>query len=179
MTTRATTPLIAVLLLASCGDGSTGVLDGDAGLEDATLDSGVRDGGDDGGDAGDASAPTDGGEDAGEDLPWKFFLEGDECDLLSQNCPFAGHTCRREHLGEGEFGAATCVDYGALLTANPTPCNQTTNLCMKGLFCLGARCLRPCDPDGDACPNTDHGNSPQTCVEASDYPQPYCEWWDI
>lgn len=117
--------------------------------------------------------------DADEPLPWPYFLEGDECDLIAQNCLFAGHTCRREPLGGGEFGTAKCVDYGTLLTANPTPCNQTTNLCAKGLICLGARCLRPCDPDGDACPNTDHGNSPQTCVEASDYPQPYCEWWDI
>lgn len=195
MTTRATISFLAVIILASCGDGSTGGLDGDAGLEDAALDSGARDAGDDGGDAGDASAPADGGEDsgdAGEDLPWKYFIEGDECDLVSQTrlggLPIAvNQYCRREYLGGSEFGSAQVFNRsGNLLSNSPYLCSpfesetDATKVCQPVLFCIPGpdTCHQACDPDGEPCPNTSHGDAPQECVSTDRFPQPYCRWAD-
>lgn len=193
--------LIASLCaLCACSDGvetvewDAGPMDASGSPLDASVDAGGRDAG--GSDAGSADAGADAGADAaadaapdaeGPELPWPFFLEGDECDLVSQRSlaghpPWVGVTCRREVVRiPGElrtFGRALFLPVGTKLDNSPTPCSETSSdpskVCGGGMFCLGIECHLPCDPDGDPCRPTSLGNAPQECVSTERYPQPYC-----
>lgn len=202
------TRLILVLAFLS-GCAVSGPLDlgpDGSGFDDAATDGGADAATDAADDATEPDATDDGGAtDAGPDvvemdaepdviepLPWKFYLDGDECDLLSQtqingNPVPVTHYCRREYLGSGTFGAAKMfAREGNLFSNAATTCNASeaetdaAKKCKPNRFCIPGpgTCHLPCDPEGDPCPVTDIGGAAQECVVTDRFPQPYCRWAD-
>src|SRR5690554_3570111 len=179
--------LLALSLLLACDAIDVGEdLDlGDAGAppSDASVsdDGAVDPPGDDDDDDG-VGDPDPIDPDPEDEKPWRYYVEGDECDLVSQNCPFVNQTCVRERVDAG-FGRAICVSEWGHRHEGHTAgwCthskeSQATD-CEKGMVCLGYLCHVPCDPDGDPC-RTGAGGSPQSCVFTDQYPQPYCSAYE-
>lgn len=168
--------LLTVIFVFGCGDSQDlGDVDASYPLEDAEVI------GDD--DPEDPSLPGDDDDDDEEEepepsKPWRYYRDGDECDLVSQNCPFEDQTCVRPRLGD--YGLATCVaDWGTRDENSYEGCDRhedgSTN-CRRGMVCTDHRACRfPCDPNGAACPDTKYG-TPQSCVDHVSYPQPTCHW---
>lgn len=191
-----------ILLLAACAEAETidmgdGAVPSDGSTQDAHVDA---DEDSDLPDAAESDAHIDAGApDADVPLPWPFFREGDECDLVTGehiNGLVSGdsQTCRREYLGgigvpvlSDRFGAATFRTSGTMLENAANLCSafeeepDASKRCAQGRFCIPApgTCHRACDPAAaNPCPNTDLGNAPQECVSTDRFPQPYCRWAD-
>lgn len=180
--------LMAVLLVA-CGDDAAPNSDD----EWIDVDSGVIDEGDDDDeededpeDPEDPNLSGDGGDDDEEEgpepsKPWRYYLDGDECDLVSQNCPFVNQTCVRTRQAGG-WGPSVCVStWGSRDELSTGFCERyddgSTN-CKKGMVCTNqGACRVPCDPDGDACPDARYDGYETHCVDnVSYYSQPTCQW---
>lgn len=178
--------LLALSLLLACDPNDVGedLELGDAGAppSDASVsDDGAVDppGDDDDDDDDDVGDPDPIDPDPEDEKPWRYYVEGDECDLVSQNCPnSAWHTCIRERVSGG-FGRAICVtEWGNLhegttaVACTHSPIEQSTD-CTQGMVCIAHRCRIACDPDGVACPTwAEH------CVSSPAYPQPYCSAYE-
>lgn len=178
--------LLALSLLLACIDVGEDLDLGDAGAppsdasvsDDGAVDPPVDDDDDDDG-VGDPD-PLD--PDPEDEKPWRYYVEGDECDLVSQNCAYANETCIRERVSGG-FGRAICVtEWGNLhegttaVACTHSPIEQSTD-CTQGMICISHNCHIACDPDGDPCPDAAYGWK-QNCVSSPAYPQPYCSAYE-
>jgi len=179
--------LLALSLLLACDSidvgedlelGDAGAAPSDASVSD---DGAVDPPGDDDDDDDGVGDPDPIEPDPEDEKPWRYYVDGDECDLVSQNCTYSNETCIRERVSGG-FGRAICVnEWGNRHDAMAGWCTHSLVTgytdCVQGMLCIAHACRVACDPDGDPCPNSGLG-SPQYCISTPSYPQPYCSFYE-